>query len=92
MSTPTFHYDPDEAEDDFGPSIVWTHDCPTALGGHPTQHLPVDVPSKWDELRGDDREVWHLVQADPFTVTPSILCRMCGTHGWITEGAWVSAA
>lgn len=88
-TVPTFSYDPDEAEDSFGPSIVFTHDCPSAFGQRPAQHLPVDVPSKWDEIRGAE-PVWHLAQIEPLTVTPSILCAMCGTHGFITDGKWVS--
>lgn len=34
---------------------------------------------------------WELVQEDPLTVTPSLLCRACGDHGWIREGKWVPA-
>lgn len=30
-------------------------------------------------------------QADPLTITPSILCPDCGTHGFITNGLWVDA-
>jgi hypothetical protein len=32
---------------------------------------------------------WHLTSADPLTITPSILCHGCGTHGFITNSAWV---
>jgi hypothetical protein len=34
---------------------------------------------------------WQLVQADPITIMPSVLCRTCGLHGWIREGRWVPA-
>ncbi len=34
---------------------------------------------------------WHLVQADPLSCTPSLLCRRCGDHGWIRDGKWVKA-
>ena len=30
-----------------------------------------------------------VVEMDPLTVTPSILCPDCGTHGFIRAGAWV---
>ena len=30
----------------------------------------------------------RIVQDDPLTITPSILCPDCGTHGFITEGRW----
>lgn len=32
-----------------------------------------------------------IVQADPLTIRASILCEDCGTHGWVTDGAWESA-
>lgn len=34
---------------------------------------------------------WQLVNADPLTINPSVLCRTCGLHGWIREGRWVPA-
>lgn len=30
----------------------------------------------------------RIVQAEPLTVEPSILCPDCQLHGWITEGWW----
>lgn len=33
---------------------------------------------------------WTLVSLDPLTVTPSLLCRLCGDHGFITNGQWVA--
>jgi hypothetical protein len=35
--------------------------------------------------------VWQLIQLDPLTIDPSILCRTCGEHGYIREGQWVDA-
>jgi hypothetical protein len=29
---------------------------------------------------------WKIVQRDPITVKPSVSCRDCGLHGWITNG------
>jgi hypothetical protein len=37
-----------------------------------------------------DRPLWQVEQADPLTVSPSILC-VCGDHGYIRDGAWVPA-
>lgn len=31
----------------------------------------------------------QLAAADPLTITPSVLCPDCGTHGYITAGRWV---
>lgn len=30
-----------------------------------------------------------ILQADPLTISPSILCPDCGTHGFIRDGRWV---
>jgi hypothetical protein len=35
--------------------------------------------------------VWQVIKRDPLTLTPSIRCRACGTHGHITGGRWVPA-
>jgi hypothetical protein len=34
---------------------------------------------------------WDLVQEDPLTLSPSILCKRCGLHGFIRAGRWVPA-
>lgn len=34
---------------------------------------------------------WEVVQAEPLTLSPSILCRTCGHHGYIRGGRWVPA-
>ncbi len=33
--------------------------------------------------------VWQVIQREPLTITPSILCRSTGLHGYITGGRWV---
>lgn len=38
-----------------------------------------------------DWQGWDVVQREPLTLTPSLLCRTCGNHGFITNGRWVSA-
>ena len=32
---------------------------------------------------------WNVVQRDPLTLSPSLLCRACGDHGHIVNGKWV---
>lgn len=32
--------------------------------------------------------LWLVASFDPLTLTPSLLCRTCGHHGWITNGEW----
>lgn len=39
--------------------------------------------------RGPD--CWTSVSREPLTLSPSLLCRACGRHGWIRGGAWVPA-
>jgi hypothetical protein len=34
---------------------------------------------------------WDVVKDEPMTLTPSILCRACGDHGFIQDGRWVKA-
>lgn len=34
---------------------------------------------------------WTLEQEDPLTISPSVLCRTCGLHGFIRQGRWVPA-
>lgn len=34
---------------------------------------------------------WRLISREPLTLEPSILCRLCGNHGFIREGKWVPA-
>ena len=39
----------------------------------------------------NQRRQWTIEQADPLTLSPSILCTTCGHHGFIREGKWVPA-
>lgn len=32
-----------------------------------------------------------LDKADPLTISPSLACRSCPSHGWIKEGVWSDA-
>lgn len=34
---------------------------------------------------------WQVMSKEPLTLSPSLLCTICGDHGWIREGAWVQA-
>ena len=35
--------------------------------------------------------MWDVVSLDPLTLSPSLLCRLCGDHGFIRSGRWVRA-
>lgn len=34
---------------------------------------------------------WKVESEDPLTLSPSILCKICGDHGFIKEGKWKRA-
>lgn len=38
-----------------------------------------------------DIATWKVEQRDPLTLTPSIACRACGSHGFIESGKWRNA-
>jgi len=45
----------------------------------------------WAREFDGEIETWELIQKDPLTLTPSLLCTVCGDHGFITNGLWVKA-
>ena len=38
-----------------------------------------------------NRPYWTVESLDPLTISPSLLCRLCGDHGFIRGGRWVPA-
>lgn len=34
---------------------------------------------------------WDIHSEDPLTLSPSLLCRSCGDHGFVRAGKWVRA-
>jgi hypothetical protein len=40
---------------------------------------------------GKETPMWDLIQEEPLTLSPSLLCRRCGDHGFIRESRWVVA-
>ncbi len=41
--------------------------------------------------REQNAQDWKLESENPLTLSPSLLCRTCGHHGFIREGKWVPA-
>ena len=80
MLAPTFRMDED------GVHFWWEHDCLTYLGGGDGTQLS---PCRAETLLPISDAGWHVAQVEPLTVTPSIFCGRCQTHGFITDGAWV---
>lgn len=38
-----------------------------------------------------ESQIWQVESWDPLTISPSLLCRKCGDHGFIRAGKWVRA-
>jgi hypothetical protein len=49
----------------------------------------LDVPGVRDLV--PDRAMWQVESWEPLTLAPSLLCRACGSHGFIREGRWLPA-
>lgn len=43
------------------------------------------------EALAEGRPQWRVERKNPLTLSPSILCRTCGNHGYIRDGRWVPA-
>ena len=39
----------------------------------------------------DSKSSWVVEKEEPLTLSPSVLCKTCGHHGYISEGRWVPA-
>lgn len=42
-------------------------------------------------VHGRNDRGWRVESLEPLTVSPSLLCRVCGHHGFIRAGKWVPA-
>ena len=65
--------------------LIAAHNTPQGIrcaGGYVTF---ADAPNP------DGRPVWTVNSTDPLDLSPSVLCRICGHHGWIRNGRWVPA-
>ena len=45
-----------------------------------------ELPAGWKPLQRWTVESWN-----PLTLSPSVLCTLCGNHGFIRESKWVLA-
>jgi hypothetical protein len=65
--------------------LLW-HNCSDSKPQpSPSGILFDSAPAKFSGPR------WQLIQENPLTINPSILCRGCGLHGFIRQGKWVDA-
>lgn len=64
--------------------IIEEHDSPSGrCGGY--------VKFRARGPNPDGTPSWVVEQEEPLTLSPSVLCRTCGNHGFIREGRWVPA-
>lgn len=62
---------------------LWWHDC---NGDRPVGGWG------WFGRGQDGRESGHHIRSeDPLTVAGSLICTVCGDHGFIRDGKWVPA-
>lgn len=67
--------------------IFWRHGC-TA---HDTDGYEVRSPVAFDIPENDRDKTWQVESRNPLTLSPSLLCTICGRHGFIREDRWVPA-
>jgi hypothetical protein len=60
--------------------IAYAHPC-----GNDPEH------SSYIPVHGRNDKGWRVVSKEPLTISPSLLCRRCGHHGFIRAGRWVPA-
>lgn len=66
--------------------LLFGHEC---LGRFAPNGCVVDGPVS-QQIDGG-RARWQVVSWEPLTLSPSLLCRACGMHGFIQQGRWVPA-
>jgi hypothetical protein len=66
--------------------IEW-HDC--IEGVREAGSILFDLPAVREGFPG--RPVWTVESYEPLTLSPSVLCRRCGRHGFVRAGRWVPA-
>ena len=54
-------------------------------------HIHFDTLEVRKAMGGNDANYWTVKSWNPLTIEPSILCRLCGDHGFIRGGKWVPA-
>lgn len=85
MTEVRFELDPD------GAHVWWYHSC-SFTGLEPDGKVAGRISVSTDtEATMLPNGPWRVVSREPLTLQPSILCKECGCHGFITSGRWVPA-
>lgn len=51
----------------------------------------VRFPSETQRAVDPRSATWDVSSWEPLTISPSVLCRRCGDHGFVRDGEWVTA-
>ena len=79
--------------------VEYAKDDPVRTVGYIERHPRPDTGEPcagflWVDAESEahvDGPVWQVDSWDPLTLSPSVLCRSCGNHGFVREGKWVPA-
>lgn len=66
---------------------IVTHKAPD--GSECSSGVHFDLPQLGEAGLGS--HVWQVESWEPLTLSPSLLCRRCGDHGFIRDGRWIPA-
>ena len=58
--------------------------------GEPCEGFISFTGSAWSN-KFTDIETWDVQSWEPLTMSPSLLCNICGDHGFIENGKWRKA-
>ncbi len=75
--------------------LLWRHPCRVGLqdgAGSRVGEILFDKPWNRQDPALAGRHLYELASWEPLTMPESLLCRNCGTHGYIREGRWVPVA
>jgi len=50
-----------------------------------------EVCKGWIPIQPECPLGWVVEKMEPLTLSPSLVCRLCGHHGFIRDGRWVPA-
>jgi len=59
--------------------------------GNPCDGFVPWVGRSWWKSFDGKITAWDLISEQPLTLSPSVLCRICGDHGFVRQGKWVRA-
>jgi hypothetical protein len=68
--------------------FIESHDRPDGQGRCEGGGM-FDLPGVRDAF--PERALWTVESWEPLTLSPSLLCRVCGNHGFVRSGIWVPA-